>query len=556
MTAFFRRAPVSPKAIIAPQLRPLKKSWGAVLALVVLLSGVCPASGEARENRLVATQQTLLQQADAAYAAGDRERARRLYRAVLASDPDNSRAIFQLARLAPEGSAEAIALLRRYLAFEPGDAWGYMALGDALAKAGHLTEAIEKYHRARRQAPDESDVYIGLGRILRNAGRTDELVATCEEWVSRQPQNATAWFELGRARQQARRYPEAAEAYARSLAIKKDERTLELLDNVLAESALALRPYIGHSNDSDDNKITRVGLDVDSQLTDRSRLGLHAERAEISDPTSSGTADEYALIARWQPLSLFRLDGLVGIARLDAGLPGQTATSHPLRRLRLLWRKPAEGPALDLRLTQSPLVATPGLVARPVDLTEVKGSFELPLAGSLLARARGQSGQLESTTDVNRRSAYQLGTVYRWRPAAEVGLSYGELGYDHPTSAGYFAPRHVQTVELGAYIEYERLWPLTFALDAGAGQQCVTKQEEATCGWIGTFRLWALISWALKPGVHLDLELDHEDSPVAGDAATPSSEWKSNSAILSLRFGVRSRSARSLPAERGPWPRV
>jgi cytochrome c-type biogenesis protein CcmH/NrfG len=555
MTAFSRRAPVSRKALTARQVRPFEKSWGAVLALLVLLSGIFPTPGEAREERLAAAK-TLLQQADAAYSAGERERARRLYQAVLASDPNNTRAVYQLARLAPEGSAEAIALLRRYVALEPGDAWGYMALGDALAKAGQLAEAIEQYHRARRQAPGESDVYIGLGRILRNAGRTDELVANYEDWVSRQPQNATAWFELGRARQQARRYPEAAEAYARSLAIKKDEHTLELLDNVLAESALALRPYVGRSYDSDDNKITRFGLDGDWQLTDRSRLGLHAEQAEVKDPTSSGTADEYALIARWQPLSLLRLDGLVGIARLDADQPGQTATNHPLRRLHLLWRSPAEGPALELRLTQNPLVATPGLVAQPVDLTEVSGRFELPLAGSLLARAGGKSGRLESTTDVNRRSGYQLGPVYRWRPAAEIGLSYAELGYDHPTSAGYFAPDRVQAVELGTYIEYERLWPLTFALDAGAGQQCVTKQEEATCGWIRTFRLWALVSWALKPGVHLDLELEHEDSPVAGAAATPTSEWKSNSAILSLRFGVRPRSARSFLAERGPQPRV
>lgn len=530
---------------------PLKKTGGTLVALLVLLSGVCPTPGEAREHRVAATQPTLLQQADAAYAAGDRERARRLYRAVLTSDPNNSRAMFQLARLAPEGSAEAIALLRRYLALEPGDAWGYMALGDALAKAGQVDEAIAQYHRARDQAPDESDVYVGLGQILRNAGRTDELVATCEEWVSRQPQNAAAWLELGRARQQARRYPEAADAYARSLAIKKDERTQKLLESMLAESAPALQPFVGRSDDSDDNTIRRYGLDGDWQLTDRARLGLHAARNEVRDPFSSGTADEFALSARWQPRSLLKLDGLAGVARLTADQPGRTTTSHPLRRLRLLWRSPAQGPAVELRVTQNPLIATPGLVAQPVDLTEAKGSFELPVVGAWLARVRGQSGRLESTTDVNRRSGYQLGPVYRWRPAAELGLSYGELGYDHPTTAGYFAPRRVQTVELGTYIEYERLWPLTFALDAGAGQQCVTRQGEDTCGWIGTFRLWALVSWALKPGVHLDLELDHEDSPVAGEGATPTARWKSDSAILSLRFGVRPRSVRSFLADRG-----
>ena len=548
MTVFSRRAPDSPKATTTQQIRPYTKSRGAVIALLVLLSGTLPTPGVAREQRSVPAAQTLLQQADAAYAAGEREHAQRLYRAVLVSEPDNTRAVFQLAQLAPLGSAEAITLLRRYLAFEPGDPWGRMALGDALEKSGAVAEAIEQYRRARRQAPGESDVYLGLARILREAGRTDELIATYEEWVSHQPKNAAAWLELGRARQKAQRYPEAADAYAQSLAIKQDDHTQALLDNVLAESTLSLRPYVGLSDDSDNNKITRLGLEGDSQLTQRARLGLHAERADITDPYTSATADEFALMARWQR-ALLKLDGLVGITQLDAGQLSQRSTTHPLRRLRLRWSNRAEGPVLDFRLKQNPLIATPGLVAQPVDLSEVKGSIELPLAESIRARVRGQSGRLDAATDVNHRSGYQLGPVYRWRPSAEIGVSYGELAYDHATTPGYFAPRRIQTVELGTYVEVDQFWPITFALDAGLGQQRVAKQGEATGNWIGIFRVWALASWTLKPGVRLELELEHDDSPVAGDAATPTSDWSSNSVILSLRFGVRPKTARSFLAE-------
>ena len=57
--------------------------------------------------------------------------------------------------------------------------------------------------------------------------------------------------------------------------------------------------------------------------------------------------------------------------------------------------------------------------------------------------------------------------------------------------------------------------------------------------------MWALASWALKPGMSLELELEHYDSPVAGSGATPTANWSFNSAILSLRFGVRPQSARS-----------
>lgn len=548
MTAYSPLTPVSRKATTAPQGRPSGITRSAIIALLVLSWASYSPRSEAQALRPAAG--SLLQQADAAYSAGDRERAKRLYRAVLASDPDNSRAAYQLARLAPLGSAEAVALLRRYVKLEPADPWGYMALGDALAKAGAVVEAIEQYGLARRRAPGEADVYTGLGRILRDAGRTDELVETCEEWVSRQPKNATAWFELGRARQRAQRYTEAADAYAESLSIKQDERTLDLLENALAESAPSLRPYFGRSEDSDDNRTTRRGLEAEWQFTERLRLGLHAERADVRDPFTSGTADEFALIAKWQPLSLLKLDAMAGAARLNADQPGLNATNHPLRRLRLRWKSPEEGPAVELRFVQNPLIATPGLVAQPVELTETKGTFELPLSGPFRARARGQSGRLEAATEVNHRSAYQFGPVYRWHPAAEFGVSYGELAYEHPTTAGYFAPRRVQTIELGTYFEYERLWPLTFALDAGAGQQRVARQGEAAGNWIGTSRVWALTSWALKPGVSLDLEVEHYDSPVAGDAVTPTADWRFNSVMLSLRFGVRPETARSFLAER------
>jgi len=548
MTAFSRFTPVPQKTTTRRQSAWSVISGGAVVAVLVLSWASYAPRSEAQAVR--PPTRSLLHQADGAYSAGEFERAKRLYRAVLAAEPGNSRAAYQLARLSPPGSTEALSLFQRYVELEPGDPWGYMALGDALAKAGAVTEAIEQYGRARRRAPNESDVYVGLSRILRDAGRTDELVEICEEWVRRRPKDHLAWTELGRARQRAQRHLEAAGAYARSLALKADERTMERLDSALAESAPSLRPYIGRSDDSDDDTITRRGVEGEWQFTQRLRVGLSAERAEIADPLASGTADSIALIAKWRPLAAFRLDGLAGVTRLDAKQPDLEATSHPLRRLRLDWRRPEDGPALELRLAQNPLIATPGLVAQPVELSELKGRIELPLGGPFRAHARGQRGRLEAATDVNRRSGYQVGPAYRWRPAAELGVSYGELSYEHATTAGYFAPRRVQTVELGTYIEYERLWPVSFALDAGAGSQRVERQGQAAGGWIGTVRLWTLVSWTLKPGVRLELELEHYDSPVAGDAATATSDWSFSSATLLLRFGVRSRSARSFLAER------
>ena len=518
----------------------MKARGSAALLLLLLVAYSPPSEAQAAQG--------LLQRADAAYSSGNRELAKSLYRAVLASDPNNSRAAYQLARLSP--SAEAVALLRRYVKLEPSDPWGYMALGDALAKVGAVDEAIKQYGLARRRAPAESDVYVGLGRILRDAGRTDELVENYEERVSQQPRSAEAWFELGRARQRAKRYVEAADAYAASLTIKEDERSLEMLGNALAETAFSLRPFLGRSEDSDQDRITLSGLEGEWQFTQRSRLGLHVERNEVKDPFSSGTVDAVALIAKGQPLNVLKLDGFAGGARLSADQPGQKAVYRPWAGLRLRWTSPEEGPAAELRLRQVPLIATPGLVAQPVELAEIKAGVDLPLNGPFRVRARGLDGVLDAATDVNHRSGYQFGPVYRWRPAQEAGVFYSELGYAHPTAAGYFAPRRVQVVELGTYLEYEGLSPLTFALDAGAGLQRVARQDQPVGAWIATTRLWALVSWALNPGVRLELELEHYDSPVAGNGVTPTANWSFNSAILSLRFGVRPQSARSFLAER------
>src|SRR5262249_48230672 len=456
---------------------------------------------------------------------------------------------FRLAQLLPPGSPEAIALLRRYVKLEPQDAWGTMALGNALAKAGDVDGAIAQYGVARGKAPAESDVYTGLGRILRDAGRTDEQVENYERWVSAQPRNADAWFELGRARGRAKRYAEAADAYAASYAIRKDETSEEALDGALAESGPSLRPFFGLSNDTDQNRIKRWGLDAERQLTSRSRWGLHAERAEVWDPFSSGTMDSLALFAKWQPLSQLRLDALGGISRLYTA---QTDAHRPLGALRMRWNRPAEGPAVEIRATQAPLLATPGLVAQPVELAEIKAGFDLPIEGPIRARVRGQSGVFDSPIDVNRRKGYQVGPVYRWRPAAEVGVFYSRLAYDHATTAGYFAPELAETIELGTYYEYDGLWPFTFSIDAGAGQQRVQKFGEDIRDWIATYRLYGLASYEVKPGVSVDLELEHYDSPIAGNAVAPVANWRYNAALLSLRIGVRPQTTRSFLTERAP----
>src|SRR2546422_9224497 len=73
-----------------------------------------------------------LARADSAFAAGSTRTAARNYGAVLAADPDNSRAVFRLAQLSRGDPAVALQLFQRYVRLEPSDPWGYMAVGDVL----------------------------------------------------------------------------------------------------------------------------------------------------------------------------------------------------------------------------------------------------------------------------------------------------------------------------------------------------------------------------------------------------------------------------------------
>ena len=141
--------------------------------------------------------------ADSAFNRGDFVRAKLAYVRILKTDPNNSRAAYQLGRLMPQGSEEAILFFRRYVLLEPQDPWGHMALGDALAKAGRLPQARRRYEHAIKLAPKERDVWIGLGRILQKARRTDETIKAFERWSSAHPSDALAWRELGRVRQRA-----------------------------------------------------------------------------------------------------------------------------------------------------------------------------------------------------------------------------------------------------------------------------------------------------------------------------------------------------------------
>src|SRR5207245_4593820 len=117
-----------------------------------------------------------LARADSAFAAGSTRTAARNYGAVLAADPDNSRAVFRLAPLSRGAPALALQLFPRYVRLDTAAPWGYMAVGDVLARTGRYADALQWYDHALRLAPGERDAIVGGARVLARARRTDAAI--------------------------------------------------------------------------------------------------------------------------------------------------------------------------------------------------------------------------------------------------------------------------------------------------------------------------------------------------------------------------------------------
>lgn len=450
-------------------------------------------------------QESLLARADSLFAGGEPAAAGRLYRAVLDADPNQSRAAFQLARLAAPGSREAVALYRRYIALEPQDPWGWLALGDA----------------------------------LRDADRTDEAISAYERGLAGAPTEVAAWRSLGRERQRAGRMREAVAALERAQALEVERATADRLVYVRAHAAPAVETFAGGSRDSDANILLRAGVHADFQAGDRARVGVEASHGRAEDDLLSVDFDEAALTLAWRPRRSLSVTTTAGILHIDSG----ATETVPVARARLLYQVPAGGPIADVRFQHRPVTATALLLAREVTLTEARLRVDTPIAGPLVLRGLARAGTLDAPTGTNRRTALGGGVVWRAHSAVELGAIAQRFGYTDPTEEPYFAPSRADLLEGAMYAEFYAGSGNYVALDIGAGAQRVEDHDQAVGSWERALRLWSLASLALTTNVDLRLEAEVYDSaigeaiaPEAGDMAAPRLDWRYGSAMIALRW--------------------
>ena len=490
--------------------------------------------------------------------------------AASANDSMSSSALFHLAQARESTDrAAAIALYRRYVAREPRDAWGYMALGDALGRSGDVSGALAEYAQAEHLAPNERDVHVGRARLLARAGRTDDAIAAYEHWLARTPSDGEAWRELAAQQRKAGQFDEQVASLERARSSggtgAKPAAVTREIERAHRAGQGTIEPRVSGSRDSDGLTTTGVAITVTSPLLGRTRLSAFTSAGSAGDGASSRASQDVTLGVEYRPLAQLRLQLAGGVTRADRALidsmyvpapaptpgPGRRPVpvgqppasgtssfeSFPVGNARLTWRKPGDAIAVDLRASRQLLDASPYLVAQGVLRDEASLSLDLRLLGPLRVRGFGKVGSIHNADESNGRQI--LGGALAWVPGAyELSLRAQTMRYDTATVLAYFSPRNVQTAELGTYFERETDRGITLAMDLGGGGQRVQEWSSPVSGWSPTFHGWTQVVVPLNDALALGTEIEAYDSRVGSDVrapTVPASRWRYASANVSLR---------------------
>ncbi len=125
--------------------------------------------------------------------------------------------------------------LARALALRPPERltpYLHYNLGNCARGAGDHALAAERYRQALRASGGEMlQARHNLALSLLALGQLEDALASAEELVSRSPRLASAWKLLGVTRARLRRFPAAAAAFERALALDpRDQRTRAMLE--------------------------------------------------------------------------------------------------------------------------------------------------------------------------------------------------------------------------------------------------------------------------------------------------------------------------------------
>lgn len=393
---------------------------------------------------------------------------------------------------------------------------------DAAFADEYRAAAAELYRQVVALEPYQSRAVYRLGVL---APDDASALAWFRRYVELEPKDAWGRLACGDRLLKLGKPVEAVkemEAAARLAPQAEDIR--QRLEKARLRAAPTLEPLGGTSWDSDANAVTAFGAAADAALRGGWRVGGTFKRSTIDDGVTTAGLTEAGVRVAGRPVQDFSLTASAGLAWL-APFDGPSHAT-PALDLRFRLRPSAPRPSFELRLARSALGYSPLLVANRAVRNEARIGLEIP-AGPVRLRGMARLGIIETAVEEsNRKTQLDLSAAIPVVSGLEISAQFHTLGFARPSSAGYFAPRNVETIEGGLYATIEGAGPVSAEIDLGAGIQRLAKQNEPAGTWKPALRGWAWIALDLAAALQLRVEAEAYSSPYAPLGVSTAPDWK------------------------------
>ena len=115
---------------------------------------------------------------------------------------------------------EAIEQYHVALRDSPDDALTHFNLGIALDRKGYITESISEYRQALKMRPDYADAHLNLGVALGKTGQNSEALAQLQQALALKPESVSTHLSLGNLLDQLGWFDEAMSQYQRAIQLE------------------------------------------------------------------------------------------------------------------------------------------------------------------------------------------------------------------------------------------------------------------------------------------------------------------------------------------------
>lgn len=270
----------------------------------------------------------------ALHEAGDGTRARAIYEAVHAADPEDPEALHLLGiLLAQSGEAdEAVRLITRAAAAAPDNPEYRFGLGNALMAAGKPAEAAAQFHAVADAAPGRPEPLKALARALIDSDAPAEAAEALARAIALAPADVEAHNNRAAALELAGDHGAAVEAFRAALALAPNDGRLACNLGVALKNAGAIDEAIAtlaRAHELDPENATarlELGLTLGAagHFDDGAAL-ITAPLARARAPGTAAPASELAHATRAklehdaEQIERLAAAGLIGSAMADVG---------------------------------------------------------------------------------------------------------------------------------------------------------------------------------------------------------------------------------------------